>query len=47
MQGTKWLYLILVLTASVCSAQSVPPTAQTKLDHSKGTATFVSNAHGF
>jgi mannose-6-phosphate isomerase-like protein (cupin superfamily) len=44
MQGTKRLYLILALTASVCSAQSAPPTAQTKLDHSKDTATFVSNA---
>lgn len=44
MQGTKRLYLFLALTASVCSAQSAPPTAQTKLDHSKGTATFVSNA---
>lgn len=28
MQGTKRLYLILALTASVCSAQSAPPTAQ-------------------
>ena len=44
MQGTNRLFLFLALTASVCSAQSAPPTAQTKSDHSKGTATFVSNA---
>src|ERR1039457_1143607 len=44
MQGTKSLYLILALAASVCCAQSAPPTAQTKADHSNGTATFVSNA---
>lgn len=44
MQGTQWRYLILALTASICSAQSAPSTAHTKLDHSKGTATFVSNA---
>jgi mannose-6-phosphate isomerase-like protein (cupin superfamily) len=44
MQGTKRLCLIFALTAGVCSAQNAPPTAQTKLDHSKGTATFVSNA---
>ncbi len=44
MQGARRLYLILALTAGVCRAQSAPPTAQTKLDHSKATATFVSNA---
>jgi len=44
MQGTKRLYLILALTASVCSAQTAPPLAHTKSDHSKGTATFVPSA---
>ena len=44
MQGAKRLYLIVALTASVCSAQSAPPTALAKSGQSKGTATFVSNA---
>ncbi len=44
MQGTKRLLLLLALTASVCSAQSAPPKAQTKSDYSKRTASFVSNA---
>ena len=44
MKASKRLCLILALTTSVCSAQNAPSTAQTKLDHSKGTATVVSNA---
>jgi mannose-6-phosphate isomerase-like protein (cupin superfamily) len=44
MQGRNWPYLVLALTAGVCSAQSAPTMAQTKSEHPKDTATFVSSA---
>ena len=44
MHYSKGLLLLLALTASICSAQSAPPSAQARSTSSKGKASLVSNA---